>query len=134
MQNRSASKHFVVGSVESLRRPVKSVPWRHVTLRRSVSSKHLIVQGVGDMDMPDELNKLMAELKQATRMGSETGRLDRRPSANDIDQFLSQYGFDEDVVVERIEITEQGVFQFYLFATWRPGSEELSLFQMTDRG
>jgi hypothetical protein len=86
------------------------------------------------MDMPDELNKLMAELKRATRMGSETGPLDHRPSANDIDQFLSQYGFDEDVVIERIEITEQGVFQFYLFAAWRPGNEELSLFQMTDRG
>jgi hypothetical protein len=86
------------------------------------------------MDMPDELNKLMAELKQATRKESETGPLDRRPSASDTDQFLSQYGFDEEVVIERIEITEQGVFQFYLFAAWRPESEELSLFQMTDRG
>jgi hypothetical protein len=86
------------------------------------------------MDMPDELNKLMAELKQATRKKSETGPLDGRPSASDIDQFLSQYGFDEDVVIERMEITDQGVFQFYLFAAWRPENEELSLFQMTHRG
>ncbi len=86
------------------------------------------------MDRPDELNKLMAELKQATKKESDTGPLDRRPSASDTDQFLSQYGFDENVVIERIEITDQGVFQFYLFAAWRPESEELSLFQMTDRG
>ena len=86
------------------------------------------------MDIPDELNKPMAELKQAARKDNEIGPLDCRPSASETDQFLSQYGFDEDVVIERIEITEQGVFQFYLFAAWRPGSEELSLFQMTDRG
>jgi hypothetical protein len=86
------------------------------------------------MDIPDELNKLMAEFKQAARKNSKTGPLDRRPSASDTDQFLSQYGFDEGAVIERIEITDQGVFQFYLFAVWRPGSEELSLFQMTGRG
>jgi hypothetical protein len=85
------------------------------------------------MDMPDELNKLMAELKQATRKRSETGPLDGRPNASDIDQFLSQYGFDEDVVLEQIEITERGVFQFYLFAAWQPETEELSLFQMSEK-
>ena len=84
------------------------------------------------MDIPDELNKLMAELKRVTK-SSETGPLDRRPSATDIDQFLSQYGFDEDVVLEQIEITEQGVFQFYLFAAWQPETEELSLFQMSEK-
>ena len=84
------------------------------------------------MDIPDELNKLMADLKRVTK-GSETGPLERRPSATDIDQFLSQYGFDEDVVLEQIEITERGVFQFYLFAAWQPETEELSLFQMSEK-
>jgi hypothetical protein len=83
------------------------------------------------MDTPDELSKLMAELKQATK-NSETGPLGRRPSASDTEQFLSQYGFDEDVLIEPIEITDQGAFQFYLFAVWQPKSEELSLFQMTE--
>jgi hypothetical protein len=46
MHNLSASKHFVVGSVKSLGRPVKSERWRNVTLRRSVSSKHLMVWGM----------------------------------------------------------------------------------------
>jgi hypothetical protein len=87
----------------------------------------------GSMDIPDELNKLMAEIKRVTAKDSETGPLDRRPNATDIDQFLSQYGFGEDVVVERIEITEGGVFQFYLFAAWQPETEELSLFQMPER-
>jgi hypothetical protein len=85
------------------------------------------------MDTPEELNKLMAELKRVTTKDSETGPLDRRPSASEIDQFLSQYGFDEDVVLEQIEITEGGVFQFYLFAAWHPETEELSLFQMSEK-
>jgi hypothetical protein len=85
------------------------------------------------MDKPDELNRLMAELKRVTAKDGETGPLDRRPSATDIDQFLTQYGFGEDVVMERIEITEQGVFRFYLFAAWQPETEELSLFQMPER-
>jgi len=85
------------------------------------------------MDIPDELNKLMSELKRVTTKGSDTGPLDRRPSATDIDQFLSQYGFDEDIVLEQIEITERGVFQFYLFAAWQPETEELSLFQMSEK-
>jgi hypothetical protein len=85
------------------------------------------------MDIPEELNKLMAELKRVTTKDSETGPLDRRPSASEIDQFLSQYGFDEDVVLEQIEITEGSVFQFYLFAAWHPETEELSLFQMSEK-
>ena len=82
------------------------------------------------MDIPDELNKLMAELKRVTTKESESGKMDRRPSAGDTDQFLSQYGFDDDVIIERIEITQGGVFQFFMFAAWRPQTEELSLFQM----
>ncbi len=82
------------------------------------------------MDIPDELNNLMAELKRVTKKVSETGSVARRPSASDVDQFLSTYGFAADVVIEPIEITEQGVFQFYLFAVWQPKTEELGLFQM----
>jgi hypothetical protein len=83
------------------------------------------------MDIPDDLNKLMAEFKRVATKASETGSNDRRPSVSDIDRFLSQYGFADDVVIEQIEITEQGVFQFYLFAAWQPETEELSLFQMS---
>ena len=83
------------------------------------------------MDIPDDLNKLMAELKRMATKVSETGSNDARPSVSDIDRFLSQYGFADDVVIELIEITEQGVFQFYLFAAWQPETEELSLFQMS---
>jgi hypothetical protein len=82
------------------------------------------------MDMPDEVNRLMAELRRVTK-GSEGGSPHRQPSTSDIDQFLSKYGLDEDVVIERIEITEGGVFQFYMFAAWHPESGKLSLFQMT---
>ena len=82
------------------------------------------------MDIPDELDRLMAELKRVARASNETGSVDRRPAASDTELFLSQYGFDADVVIERIEITERGVFQFYMFAAWRPETEELSLFQM----
>jgi hypothetical protein len=85
------------------------------------------------MEIPDELNKLMAELKRLKTNIGETEALGRRPSESDTDQFLSQYGFDEDVVIERIEITERGAFQSYLFAAWHPQSEELSLFQMPNR-
>jgi hypothetical protein len=83
------------------------------------------------MNIPDDLNKLMAELKRVAIKAGEMGPNDRRPSESDTDQFLSQYGFAEDVVIERIEITEQGVFQFYLFAAWQPETQELSLFQMS---
>ncbi len=83
------------------------------------------------MDIPEDLNKLMAELKRVATRASETGSNHRRPSESDIDRFLSQYGFADDVVIEQIEITEQGVFQFYLFAAWQPKTQELSLFQLS---
>jgi hypothetical protein len=133
MQDHIAAKNFVPGSFESPERWAKdSLAQCDVKLPCPVQASD--GREGGSMDIPDELNRLMAELKQATKKASETGPLDRRPTASEIDQFLSQYGFDEDVVIERIEITDQDVFQFYLFAAWRPEGEELSLFQMTDRG
>jgi hypothetical protein len=89
-----------------------------------------MAQGDGIMDIPDDLYNLMAELKRVAANASEMASNHRRPSESDTDHFLSQYGFAEDVVIERIEITEQGMFQFYLFAAWQPETEELSLFQM----
>jgi hypothetical protein len=89
-----------------------------------------MAQGDGTMDIPDDLYKLMAELKRVATNASEMASNDHRPSESDTDHFLSQYGFAEDVVIERIEITVQGMFQFYLFAAWQPETEELSLFQM----
>lgn len=83
------------------------------------------------MDIPEDLSKLMAELKRVATKATEMGPHDYRPSESDTAQFLSQYGFAEDVIIEAIEITEHGVFQFYLFAAWRPETEELSLFQMS---
>ncbi len=83
------------------------------------------------MDIPDDLNKLMAELKRVATRRARWGQTTTGRAKVIQISFLSQYGFAEDVVIERIEITEQGVFQFYLFAAWQPETEELSLFQMS---
>ncbi len=83
------------------------------------------------MDIPEELNRLMAELHRVTK-ATEGGSLYHQPSTRDVDRFLSKYALDEDVVIEQIEITERGVFQFYMFAVWDPKTGKLSLFQMTE--
>ena len=80
--------------------------------------------------MPDELNRLLAELRRVRTREGEPQSSDRRPSEIDTEQFLSQYGFDADVTIERIEITERGVFQFYMFAVWEPDTEQISLLVM----
>jgi hypothetical protein len=82
------------------------------------------------MDISDELNRLLAELKRVTTREGEPQSSDRRPSEWDTEQFLSQYGFHAEVTIERIEITERGVFQFYMFAVWQPDTEQLSLLVM----
>lgn len=53
-----------------------------------------------------------------------------KPSAAEQDRFLSQYGFAEDVIVERIEIDKNGMFEFFMFAAWDPKSDEVRLFTM----
>lgn len=53
-----------------------------------------------------------------------------RPSASEIDRFLSRYGFDEAVLVERIEISRDGQFEFFMFAAWDPKTDEVRLFTM----
>jgi hypothetical protein len=83
------------------------------------------------MDIPNDLNKLLARLKEVT---SDAGRLpktfDPRPSAVEIEFFLSQYNFDGDAVIERIEIAKDGDFEFYLFAVSNRLTDDLSLLAM----
>jgi hypothetical protein len=85
------------------------------------------------MDIPNDLNKLLAQLKQVT---SETSRVNEtwvsgpRPSPGAIDVFLSQYNLDSDVTIERIEITKDGEFEFYMFAASNRFTDGLSLLAM----
>lgn len=85
------------------------------------------------MDIPNDLNRLLARLQQVTsgtsRM-SETWASGSRPTAAEVDVFLSQYGFGSDVMIERIEISNEGVFEFYMFAVWNRGNDALTLLEM----
>ena len=85
------------------------------------------------MDIPNDLNKLLARLQQVTSgtsRTSETWASRSRPTASEVDFFLSQYGFGPDAMIERIEISNEGVFEFYMFAVWNRGNDELSLLAM----
>lgn len=53
-----------------------------------------------------------------------------RPSAAEIDRFLSGYGFADDVIVERIDIEQDGNFHFFMFAAWDPKTDEVRLFTL----
>lgn len=53
-----------------------------------------------------------------------------RPSAAEIDRFLNQYGFSDDVIVERIDIERDGNFEFFMFAAWDPKTDEVRLFTL----
>jgi hypothetical protein len=85
------------------------------------------------MDIPNDLNKLLARLKEVT---SDTSRIPEalasgiRPSPVEIDFFLSQYHFETDATIEPIEISKDGVFEFYLFAVSNRFSDDLSLLAM----
>ncbi len=82
------------------------------------------------MDIPNDLNKLLARLHEVTnnrRLTTETSASDPRPSAIEIDHFLSQYNFGADATIEQLEISKEGVFEFYLFAVSNRLSDELSL-------
>jgi hypothetical protein len=87
----------------------------------------------GLMDIPNDLNKLLARLQEVTR---DTSRMTEpeasgsRPSAIDIDFFLGQYHFESDAVIERIEISKDGVFEFYMFAVSNRFNDDLSLLAM----
>lgn len=60
-------------------------------------------------------------------------RLMSRPSAAEIDRFLEGYGFAADVIVERIDIEKNGMFEFFMFAAWDPKTDEVRLFSMWPR-
>jgi hypothetical protein len=85
------------------------------------------------MDIPNDLNKLLARLKEVT---SDTSRMPEarasgpRPSPVEIDFFLSQYHFDADAAIERIEISKDGVFEFYIFAVSNRFNDDVSLLAM----
>jgi hypothetical protein len=85
------------------------------------------------MDIPNDLNNLLAQLKQVTSEPSrvtETRASDPRPTASEIDFFLSQYNFDSSAIIEPIEVTKDGEFQFYMFAAANPLTDYLLLLTM----
>jgi hypothetical protein len=85
------------------------------------------------MDIPNDLNKLLAQLKQVTtdtRRMRETMSSGSRPTAAEIELFLSQYNFDPDATIEQIEISKDGAFECYMFSVSSRRSGELSLLTM----
>jgi hypothetical protein len=85
------------------------------------------------MDIPNDLNNLLAQLRQVTSGASpvtETRASDPRPSTSEIDFFLSRYNFDSGAIIEPIEITKDGEFEFYMFAASNRFTDDLSLLAM----
>jgi hypothetical protein len=86
------------------------------------------------MDIPNDLNKLLAQLKQVTRdtsrMSETRASSGSRPTAAEIELFLRQYNFAPDAAIEQIEISNEGVFECYLFSVSSRGSDGPSLFAM----
>jgi hypothetical protein len=85
------------------------------------------------LDIPNDLNKLIARLQEVTRGTGGTAQTSAsgpRPNEVEVDFFLSQYNFDQDAVIERIEISKDDVFEFYLFAVWNRRTQDLSLLAM----
>jgi hypothetical protein len=86
------------------------------------------------MDIPNDLNKLLAQLKQVTSSASRTSEtrasFSSRPTAAEIELFLSQHNFAPDAAIEQIEISNEGVFECYLFLVSTGSKESLSLLAM----
>jgi hypothetical protein len=107
-----------------------------MTQHVSVDGVCLSIKACGGcaMDIPNDLNKLLAQLKQVTR---DTSRMKEtwassgsRPTAAEIELFLSQHNFAPDATIEQIEISNEGVFEFYMFSVSRRGGDGLSLLAM----
>ena len=90
------------------------------------------------MDIPNDLNKLLAQLKQVTR---DTSRMSGtwassgaspglRPTAAEVEIFLRQHDFEPDAAIEQIEISNDGVFECYMFFVSSHGGDALSLLAM----
>jgi hypothetical protein len=86
------------------------------------------------MDIPNDLNKLLAQLKQVTsdtsRMSESSVSSGSRPSAAEIELFLRQHNFGPDTAIEQIEISNDGAFEFYMFSVSSRSSDALSLLAM----
>ena len=53
-----------------------------------------------------------------------------KPSAAAQSRFLDAYQFPDDALVERIEITNNGLFEFFMFAVLLKGEETVYLIVM----
>jgi hypothetical protein len=99
-----------------------------------VYPRHQMLRGCA-MDIPDDLTKLLAQLKQVTRdtsrMSASRSSSGCRPTAAEIDLFLSRYSFEPDAVIEQIEISNSGDFECYMFSVCSRDSDGLSLIAMT---
>ena len=86
------------------------------------------------MDKPNDLNKQPSQLKQMTTSISRVSEggitSDSRPSSAEIELFLSQHNFEPDAAIEQIEISNDGAFEFYMFAVSDRSSDALSLLAM----
>jgi hypothetical protein len=85
------------------------------------------------MDLPHDVNKLLARLKEVAADASrprEAWASGPRPTAVEIDLFLGQYHFDADAEIEPIEISKDGVFEFYLFAVSNRFNDDIALLAM----
>jgi hypothetical protein len=85
------------------------------------------------MDIPNDLTRLLARLQEVTRGTdgtAQTGACGSRPNEIEINCFLSQYNFDPSSVIERVEVSRDGAFEFYLFAVSNRSNNELSLLAM----
>jgi hypothetical protein len=79
--------------------------------------------------MMDELMRLIAQLNVLVQ--SPRKELIVRPSASEIDRFLLNYSFElADVVIEKIEITKNGIFEFYMFAIWHKRDDDVRIVTM----
>lgn len=86
------------------------------------------------MDIPNDLNKLLAQLKQVTTVTSRASETwassGSRPTAAEVEIFLSQHDLEPGAAIEQIEVSNNGVFECYLFSVCSRGSDALSLLAM----
>ncbi len=85
------------------------------------------------MHIPNDLNRLLAQLQQvasASRQTAGARASDHRPSSVEVELFLKDYNFAASSV-EQIEISQDGVFECYMFAIH--DRDDLSLLTMSPR-
>jgi hypothetical protein len=107
--------------------------WRNMTAWNVFAlASHLAK--VKAMDIPNDLNKLLAQLKQVTTVTSRTSGTGApsgsRPTAAEVEIFLRQHDFEPGAPIEQIEISNDGVFECYMFSVCAPRSGTWSLLAM----